>query len=299
MTVFKTGHDVARSNARESLLSAHAEGGLVKIRHGAYAIHRGGDPELRHRQLIAGTWPLLGSGTVLSHGSAALLHGLPTWPAQLEQVSAIHTLAGHGKRTPYLHLQQIRLSDREIVELEGVRVTSLERTAVDSARELDFRRAVAVMDAALRRGADRGVLVEILAVSRRRKGVGVARRAAGFADARAESVWESISRVAIAELGLPMPELQFDVFLNGVWVARTDFAWPEFGVVGEFDGAIKYSGGPAEAREAVMAEKRRQNLIEEAGWRVVRWDARDLHNPGQFRNRIASAFDSRGRALAS
>lgn len=107
---------------------------------------------------------------------------------------------------------------------------------------------------------------------------------------------ESLSRVRIAEVGLPAPVLQFEVFdEHGVWIARVDFAWPESGVVGEFDGAVKYTGTPEQVARAVLAEKRRQQAIEDAGWRVVRWTWSDLADRGRFRTRIAAALAGSGR----
>ena len=65
-----------------------------------------------------------------------------------------------------------------------------------------------------------------------------------------------MSRVVIWRLGLPPPELQFEVIINGE-VYRTDFAWPEHRVLGEFDGKVKYGDvlRPGEtAADAVMRE---------------------------------------------
>ncbi len=95
----------------------------------------------------------------------------------------------------------------------------------------------------------------------------------------------------MAEVGLPVPVLQFEVFDDyGRWLGRTDFAWLEYGVVGEFDGAVKYTGTEREVAAAVMAEKRRQAAIEAAGWVVVRWTWPDLNDRRAFRNRIATAL---------
>ncbi|MGO1383213.1 MAG: hypothetical protein ACTHU1_00260, partial [Arachnia sp.] len=58
-------------------------------------------------------------------------------------------------------------------------------------------------------------------------------------------------------------------------VARTDFAWPELGLVGEVDGKVKYGQllRPGQSADAViMAEKRREELIRQQGWWIVRWD---------------------------
>ena len=42
--------------------------------------------------------------------------------------------------------------------------------------------------------------------------------------------------------GIPQPELQYAVAdENGELIGLVDFAWPEFGVIVEFDGKAKYS----------------------------------------------------------
>ena len=60
-----------------------------------------------------------------------------------------------------------------------------------------------------------------------------------------------------------------DIGEAGLLLARCDFAWPEFRVVGECDGKVKYSG--PQAADAIMAEKRREESLRQVGWWVVRW----------------------------
>ncbi|MCC6496005.1 MAG: type IV toxin-antitoxin system AbiEi family antitoxin domain-containing protein [Propionibacteriaceae bacterium] len=267
-------------------------GELVVVRHGAYADAPPAGALDRHRRLIEGTVPLLGEATVLSHVSAGVLHGLPSWESMLGRVSVVRRSNGHGSRRRYLHVMTAPLTDREVVDVDGLMVTSIVRTAIDLACSLDFERAVAVLDAALHLGGDPLVLADILARAARRRGVITARAALKFADGRSESVGESVSRVRMAAAGLPMPELQLNVFDGlGGWLARPDFCWEEFGVLGEFDGQIKYQGTREEVSQAVMQEKRREARLREAGWGVVRWDWADLGNPRALRRRIESAFD--------
>ena len=95
------------------------------------------------------------------------------------------------------------------------------------------------------------------------------------ADPLAESPGESLSRAVMIAHHLPAPRLQIKVFDQwGKLLGRVDFMWPEIGVIGEFDGMIKYtrgrSGRPIE--EIVLEERRREHAIERAtGMRVVRW----------------------------
>lgn len=291
MDVTRTAALQAQGQDRAQLSRQVRVGALVRIRHGAYADAAEATAVGRHRQLIAATWPILGEAAVLSHTSAAVLHGLPVWDSMLSRVCAIRAEGGHGVRRPSLHTRVAGLAG-ELTVVEGYRTTSLARTAVDQACVLRLDRAVATVDAALRLGATVASVQACLAAARRRHGVGVARAAVTFADGRSESVGESLSRLLIAQLGLPAPELQVDLFDRvGVWIARSDFGWLEHGVIGEFDGRIKYTGSPDEVARAVMREKAREQAIRDAGWIVVRWSWSDLSDPLGFRRRIEAAFE--------
>lgn len=87
---------------------------------------------------------------------------------------------------------------------------------------------------------------------------------------------------------LPAPMLQARIRDEcGRFVARVDFYWPEFGVVGEADGAMKYTD-----RTVLIAEKHRQEALEELGLIVVRWSWDDvIHRPRVLQTRLARAFE--------
>ena len=83
---------------------------------------------------------------------------------------------------------------------------------------------------------------------------------------------------------LPEPQLQFKVYdEDGSLVGITDFAWPEFGLLGEFDGKIKYGRLLKEgetASDAVVREKEREDRIREVTrWLMIRYVWRDLYQP--------------------
>ncbi len=267
------------------------KGELVHVRHGAYADELAAGALEAHRQLIAGTVPLLAPGTVLSHVSAGVLHGLPCWESMLGRVTVVRRSGAHGSVGRVLHARSGSLAAEELALVGGFACTSLERTAIDLACILGFERGVAVMDAALRTGGRPEAMLDIIARSSGRHGAAAARAALAFADGRAESVGESLSRVRLAEAGLARPELQLNVFAPGDhWLARCDFGWEEQGVLGEFDGKVKYTGAPSEVARAVMAEKQREARLREAGWVVVRWGWDDLSEPAALRRRIEAAF---------
>ena len=109
------------------------------------------------------------------------------------------------------------------------------------------------------------------------------------ADARAESALESFTRSRFISLSLPMPQLQRNVVGASGWVARSDFLWDKFGVVGEADGKVKYLA------DELWAEKQRQDDVEDAGYEVIRWIWRTAHAPDkEFVERLLRKF---GRGL--
>ena len=69
------------------------------------------------------------------------------------------------------------------------------------------------------------------------------------------------SRLRLDDQGLPRPELQVDIVNSAGWfVARVDFYWPEYGVVGEADGNDKYH-----RRDVLVDERGRQQHLEDLG----------------------------------
>lgn len=272
-------------------------GTLERLRRNAYAtpLPAGTDNDTRHRRLVTATVPELGGGTVLSHASAAVIWGLSTFPCSLTRVTVTRATAGHGKRDRLVHARQAPLAADEVVERDGVRVTSLARTVVDLARSHPYEWGVAWCDQALRLGCPLEELADAVGRARRRPGNGRARSALAFADARAESPLESLSRVAIARLGLPAPVLQFEIRTpTGDLVARSDFGWPGHRLVGEADGRAKYEpGAPGNEVEgrAVMREKRREQAVRAEGWWLVRWGMLEALHPDRLGRLLRNGFE--------
>ncbi len=271
------------------------DGSLVHLRRGAWLRSEPEDDAARHRLLVAATLELTADG-VVSHGSAAVLHGLPDFgsPAQVHLTRP----DGRGKRRGYVHLHVAPLDPAETVLLDGVGVTSLARTVLDLARTLPFDRAVATGDAALRLGLVPEALADALGRAGRRPGVGAARRVAAFLDCRSESVGESMSRVVLDRLGLAPTTLQLEVFDGGGrFVGRSDFGWEDRRTLGEFDGRVKYGRAlrPGQRLEDVLwAEKQREDELRDLGWQMARWTWWHLEHERRLEERLRRAF-RRGR----
>lgn len=274
---------------------------VTTVRPGAYV--QSGDerlqePVARHALLIQATLPRLRPGTVVSHISAAVLHGLPVWKVPLSWVHLSRDTRAGGRISRRLHVHVTGLDADDVVNVGGVAVTSVARTVVDLARSLPFEQAVVTADRALavdQVGSDE--LLGVLDRLSRRKGGPAARRVLAFADGSSESVGESRSRVALWRSGLPAPILQWEVWsADGVFIGRVDFGWPGLRTVGEFDGRVKYGRllrPGQEPGDAVFDEKLREDELRGERLSVVRWTWDDLDRFSPVAERLCRGFSAR------
>lgn len=82
-----------------------------------------------HRERIEATVGLLTTPAVVSHMSAAVLHGLPLWNAELARVHLIRDRGNGGHIDDLVHLHVMPLSPGDVTVIDGIAVTSLARTA--------------------------------------------------------------------------------------------------------------------------------------------------------------------------
>jgi hypothetical protein len=276
-----------------------AEGVIHRLRFGVYA-HELEDDQLRqHHALVGATCRVVDPSCVVSHTSAAALHGLPVRRDALGLVTMTRTSGGHADKSRHLHMRDTRISEEEIQLLDGRRVTTLPRTVADLARTEAAPWGVAAVDAALRLGCKIEDLRAALAAQPRLHGLRRARAVVGFGSGLAESPAESISRWNMSVVGFPAPVLQHEFFdEQGEFIARSDFYWPDFGLVGEVDGRVKYGEllRPGQSPEdVVMAEKQRENRLRGLGLWVVRWDWPTATSPTRLEAVLTAALRSHRR----
>lgn len=277
------------------LVRLERRGELVRLRRGSYlrVADHPLDPVERHRRLVEATLPVVADDAVVSHLSAAVLHGLPVWRERLTQVQVTRRPPGTARRRGFVHAYAAPLTDADVTVVSGMPVTSLARTVLDLARTLPLEQAVAAGDAALRRGLGPADVAAALEDAYGRPGQAGARRAVAMLDGRSESAGESCSRVTLTRLGLAPSDLQFEVRdRGGQLIARTDFVWEGQRTLGEFDGRVKYEEllQPGQrASEVVYAEKVREDAARERGWEMVRWSWTDLGREQLLASRIRRA----------
>lgn len=248
--------------------------------------------EARERHLVDVRARLLvrGSGWHAARRSAAIAHGLPL----LGKLPAVPLLV-RDRSAPsdrgYLRTERTNtLPESERAERDALAVTSLARTAVDLAREESFRAAVVAVDGALHAGLPVEEVVAVLDRCRTWPGAKRARRVLAHVDGRSESALESLSRAGFVEAGLPMPEPQVEVWCEGFFVARVDFLWRAYLVVGEADGRVKYA-----RVEDLYEEKRREERLRDLGFEVVRWDWASAKHPERGLHAAIERALARGR----
>ena len=221
----------------------------------------------------------LGADPVVSHASAALLHGLPLWelPTTTHVVQP-YRRSGSAALDVTRHVGDIGVEDRTTVL--GVTTTSLARTVADCLRTMPALDGLVVADAALARGVRRS---DVAAVLDRRPGGRGSRRSRHvleLADPGAESARESWLRYVLLRTGLPRPETQVPLRTEAGPV-RVDLGWTRWRLLLEFDGLVKYRTGPSglapreDPGRVLVREKLRQEAIERTGHRVLRVTSRD------------------------
>ncbi|MCV2489514.1 hypothetical protein OF117_09045 [Geodermatophilus sp. YIM 151500] len=272
---------------------------LARVRRGSYARSVPSDAAVRHRLVVAATVAELRLPAVVSHTSAAVLHGLPLRDAALDRVHVLRRPPASGSGSARVHLRIARLDDEHLDVVDGIPVTDVARTVVDVARTVPFEPAVVVADAALfSRRTSRAALTACLAGMGAVPGCRRAARVLAFADGLSESVGESRSRVLVHRSGLPAPDLQVRLLRPDRSVAaRCDFGWRSCRTVAEFDGRVKYGRllrPGQEPGDVVFEEKRREDEVRDLGWQVARWTWADLSAPDLVAQRLRRAF-GRGR----
>jgi hypothetical protein len=254
-------------------------GSLVCVRPGIFAIGgewtaaRAEDRVVARAQALAST---SSTAPVFSHETAAALHGLPLYRPDRHRVHTIAPMARPGATQGVIR-HRGELTEGDVIDIDGVRVTSLARTVADVARTSTFEQAVTVTDAALRTlfvpgpGRYESALAEefrqeALAIVRSAAhGQSRARRALMFADGRAQLPGESISRIRLHELGFRHVELQVPVKGPKGRTFYVDFGFACEGAFGEFDGSIKYVDGKMldgrTSSQTLDQEKQREDWI--------------------------------------
>lgn len=259
----------------------------VRVHHGCYTFADAwaeADDVARHRIQSRAILRTHNGETVLSHASSVAEREVDIWGVDLSRTHITKPRDSCGELGDRIQPHSGALLDNEFEVLNGVRATVLPRAIVEAATWETTESGLVMADSAQRKKLV--ALPELEAAYDSRADWPGGRRASlvlRLTDGRAESVGETRSRYLMWQQGIPLPDLQHEVYDNGVLIGRTDFAWPEHRLLGEFDGKVKYGRLVKEGEtpsDVVMREKRREEqLYELTGWRMIRLSWADLYDP--------------------
>lgn len=255
----------------EAFLASEALAARALTRHALAADHRRLLPdvhaprraELSLDERIAAAWLWSKRRGVISGLAASALHGAK-WVESAVPIELNHP---HNKTPAGVVTRRDTLLPAEIVELRGMAVTSVARTAFDLARRGPRGVALQRLDALSRAThfADEDVLAVLEAhpkVRGRRRVPGLLR----FVDAGAQSPQETWLRLVLIEAGFPCPQTQIPVLApDGYPRYYLDMGWPQYMVAVEYDGQ-QHRTDPAQYRNDVL----RSEYIDGLGWRRIR-----------------------------
>lgn len=227
-------------------------------------------------------------GIVAGTSAAAVLGA--KWIDASEPAELIHD---NRKPPPGLVVRTERVLAQEILELDGMRVTSPARTAFDLGRHIVKRDAAVQRLDALANATDvkRAEIDAVIADHPAARGTPRLRRILPLMDGGAESPQETIARLVLIDAGLPAPRTQVRVFdEHGQFVARIDMAYDEVLVGIEYDGPQHWNDPAVRQRDID-----KQYALTELGWIIIRV-SRDLlrYRRATYVARVEGALNSRG-----
>lgn len=225
----------------------------------------------------------LPAGAAFSGLTAAWLHGIDVAPCDPIEATVCED-AGISARVG-IALRRSTLDKRDVVNVRGMRATSIVRTVCEVCSTLNLVEAVVVADQALH-----GDLVRVeqlrswAKVHSGHRGIRNLRSVIVHAEPAAESPMESRLRMVLILGGLPRPKAQ--VPIHDRWhrfVGRPDLYYEDCRLGIEYDGGVH--------RESLAEDNRRQNKLLNAGVRLLRFTAADvLRAPDSVVSQVCAAL---------
>jgi hypothetical protein len=217
------------------------------------------------RQRALGACLVAGPGAVVSHRSAAVLWGMSGFrPGPLE----ITVPDGSSVRNALARVH--RSSEVDRIVRDGIPLTRPARTMVDLAGVVRGDVLEEAVDDVLCRRLCR---LDELSAPTGRRGSHVLRTVleAWNGDALPAGVAEMRVVRQLLAAGLPDPVRQYEIRMQGAFVARVDLAYPDWRLAMELDGFRWHAG-----RGPFRSDRLRRNRIEGAGWRLLETAPEDI-----------------------
>ena len=227
---------------------------------------------------------------VVAGVAATIMHG-SLWFDDDFTIELIRGPSASGRPASGTITHRLELPEADIVDIDGLRVTSPLRTAFDVGRTPPRWRAIGYLDAlAAAIPIDLGQLAAFAQSQRGIRGVVQLRELVGLVDPTSESPGESSFRLFLHDVGLPKPQTQIEVFDDhGNFIARHDFGYAEHKIAIEYDGE-EYHSTPHQ----LASDSARDVRSREQGWVVIRVNAtRMARSPMGVVNEIEVALGKR------
>jgi hypothetical protein len=210
----------------------------------------------------------------------------PRWIDAARPAAIIDT---NRRREAGVQVWEERINDDEIAVVDGMRITTAARTALDFGRRYPLGVAVAAVDALAQATELKLADVELL-IDRYtgRRGIKAARAALELVDGGAQSPKETWLRLLLIKAGFPRPQTQIVVRNEWGWAeAYLDMGWEDIKV------GVEYEGGQHQtSRCHYRKDIRRLETVERHyGWILVRVVAED--HPADILRRVGEARASR------
>jgi hypothetical protein len=234
-----------------------------------------------------GAWLWTGRNGVIAGRAAAALHGA-LW---VDADTPIEMIWRSGRPPSGIVVRNERIDDDEIVNINGIPVTSPARTALDLARHLPRDVAVRHLDALAHATDVKARDALSLAESRypRARGLRRSEIALNLMDPGSHSPKETWLRLVLVDAGLPTPRTQIRV-TDGVNEAFIDMGYHEPMVGLDYDGQHHSAN-----RRQYVHDIGRAELIEREGWINIHVVAE--HSRRFIVHRVSNAFARRGYSL--
>jgi very-short-patch-repair endonuclease len=223
------------------------------------------EPSLHQRAVAAWLWSR--RQAVVAGLAAAALHGTK-W---VDDDSPVELIWRNARVPAGVVTRADSVLAQEIQRLDGLAVTSPERTAFDIGRRGRLDDAVARLDA-LAQATELKVpaVGELMALHRHTRGLRQLEKALNLVDGGAESPRETWLRLLVIRAGYPRPRTQIPVLSpDGCRRYYLDMGWEDMMLALEYDGDHHRT-----TRERFAYEIERAEDIREVGWTVVTMAAR-------------------------
>ena len=238
-------------------------------------------PSLEHKTV--GAWLWSSRNGVIAGRAAAAVHGA-LW---IDASTPIEMIRRCGRPPEGIVVRTERLDADDVVLINGLPVTTPERTAFDLARHLPRDIALRHLDALARATDITAPQVQLLADRYpRARGLPRMRIALPLMDGGAQSPRETRLRLILIDDGLPAPRTQIRVS-DGVREAFIDMGYDEPMVGFDYEGAHH-----SEVRGQYVYDIGRAELVDGQGWIDIKVVAE--HSQRFILHRARRAFVARG-----